>query len=343
MRSARLVVATLLFVAVTLGAGGDAAGAGPGHAVDRFEVLRGQVEAWLSRLGDGAVLIPAATVRDAILDAWDVQQNLYQIVSLRTPEDFTKAGHLPHAINIAWPTITSDETLAKLDRRKSLVVYCSFGNASMMSCTILGLLGYDCRSLSFGMSGWNLGALAQEPWDGVADQAVETGPAAAEGPYPVPQVLSAAQDVKTLVKERAAAYLASNPNLALTAPEVQTIVAEWEHRKAGYQILDVRAAADFEKGHLPHAIDVPWRELADSRNLVKLDPARTVIVCSENGQTAQLAATVLNLLGYRATGMKFGMMDWNTAYVDKSQKWTGAPGYPIEGGTAVAAGGTKQP
>jgi rhodanese-related sulfurtransferase len=343
MRSAKLVVSTLLFVAVTLGAGGDAAGAGPGRAVDRFEVLRGQVEVWLSRQGDGAMLIPAGTVKDAILDAWDVQQNFYQIVSVRKPEEFAKAGHLPHAINVYWPTIASDESLAKLERRKSLVVYCSFGNASMISCTILGLLGYDCRSLSFGMSGWNLGALAQEPWDGLADYAVESGPVAAEGSYPVPKVLSTAQDVKTLIKERAAEYLASDATPVLSAPDVQTIVAEWERRKAEYQILDVRAAADFEKGHLPHAIDVPWRELVDTRNLVKLDPARTVIVCSENGQTAQLAATVLNLLGYRAKGMRFGMMDWNTAYVDKSQKWSGAAGYPIEGGTLVPPAGTKQP
>jgi hypothetical protein len=55
-----------------------------------------------------------------------------------------------------------------------------------------------------------------------------------------------------------------------------------------------------------------------------------VIVCSENGQKGQLAATVLNLLGYRAVAMLFGMMDWNAAHVDSTDQWNPTATYPVE-------------
>jgi len=64
-------------------------------------------------------------------------------------------------------------------------------------------------------------------------------------------------------------------------------------------------------------------------NLEQLDPRRTIIVCSQNGQMGQLAATVLNLMGYRAVNMLFGMMDWNKAHVAPRDLWDGATGYPV--------------
>jgi len=51
-----------------------------------------------------------------------------------------------------------------------------------------------------------------------------------------------------------------------------------------------------------------------------------------NGQTGQLAATVLSLLGYRAVAMKHGMMDWNREQVSGADLWTGAAGYAVERG-----------
>jgi rhodanese-related sulfurtransferase len=81
---------------------------------------------------------------------------------------------------------------------------------------------------------------------------------------------------------------------------------------------------------VPHSISIPLARIAEITNLRKLDPGRTSIVYSDNGQTGQMAATVLNLLGYRAVDMKFGMMDWNKSCVAKSLQWSAAPAYPVE-------------
>lgn len=111
-----------------------------------------------------------------------------------------------------------------------------------------------------------------------------------------------------------------------------------QSRSGECQIVDVRSTRDYAAGHVPHAIHIPWARLAEGRSLRQLDPVRTTVVCSENGQVGQLAATVLNLLGYRAVALKWGMMDWNAGRVARSQLWTGAAGYPVETSAPEGAG-----
>ena len=95
-------------------------------------------------------------------------------------------------------------------------------------------------------------------------------------------------------------------------------------------MVDVRSRADYAKGHVPHSVNIPWTSVAEKSSLVQLDPNKTAILYSENGQTGQLATTVLSLLGYHAVDMKFGMMDWNKSCVDSSAQWNLAAGYPVE-------------
>jgi hypothetical protein len=81
---------------------------------------------------------------------------------------------------------------------------------------------------------------------------------------------------------------------------------------------------------VPRAIRIPWARLADEGVLTQTDPKRITVVGSENGQAGQLVATVLNLLGYPAVALKWGMMDRNAAQVPRARTWTGAAGYPVE-------------
>jgi rhodanese-related sulfurtransferase len=97
----------------------------------------------------------------------------------------------------------------------------------------------------------------------------------------------------------------------LAASEVKTLVDNWPAKQAEYQLVSVTSAASYAIGHVPNAINIPWQELAKPDNLSKLDPAKTLIVSSDIGHAGQMASTVLNLLGYKASNLKFGMMDWN--------------------------------
>jgi rhodanese-related sulfurtransferase len=207
----------------------------------------------------------------------------------------------------------------------------------MLAGAVLGLLGYEWRSLEFGMMGWNLDALVKEPWDGRADHPVETAENTAGACYPPPKMPGPGSDARSVLEERAAAYLASEGSPVIAAADLDTLLRDWERANAAYQIVDVRSAEEYAAGHVPHAIHIPWARLADEGVLTQMDPKRTTVVCSENGQTGQLVATVLNLLGYPAAALKWGMMDWNAAQVARAQTWTGAAGYPVE--VSARAGG----
>ena len=76
-------------------------------------------------------------------------------------------------------------------------------------------------------------------------------------------------------------------------------------------IVSVRSAEAYALGHIPGAINIPWKEIADPANLALLPTDQPLVVYCYTGHTGQVAATVLNLLGYNVQNLKFGMMGWS--------------------------------
>jgi rhodanese-related sulfurtransferase len=320
----------ILVIAATLAAGyGVTSPISAQGTADRFETIRGHIQAWLSEPGTEQGHISSSWLKEVILDDWANQGKRYQILSVRKPEDYSGAGHVPHAINVYWRDILKDENLARLDPAKTQIIYCYYGHASMITYTLLGLLGHKPLNLDFGMMGWNVEALVKEPWDQKANYEVEMVANRPEAVYPLPVITSQQQDARGIIKERAIQYLAE-ASPVIESSEVKALIDDWDHKKADYQILSVRSTESHERGHVPHAINIPWARIAELGNLKQLDPSRTIIVYSDNGQTGQSAATILSLLGYKAVNMMFGMADWNRASVDKSMLWDGVAAYPVE-------------
>ena len=320
-----VIIATLMFC-------GSKCGTAQSEPSDKFETIRAYIQTWLSQTATTNRLISSSFLKEKIVDDWNNQEDKFQIVSVRKPDDYINAGHIPHAINIYWIDILNDSSLVRLDTSKTQILYCYYGHASMLSYAILSLLGYRCKNLNFGMMDWNLDALVKEPWDQKADNEVESTANTPKETYPLPTITSEQTDHKSLIKEMAIKYFAGEGSPIITSSDVKAIIDDWEHKKTEYQIVSVTSRKDYEKGHIPHAINISLSEIAEIDNLTKLIPNRTTIVYSDNGQAGQLAATVLNLLSYKAAALKFGMMDWNRSYVDISQQWDGTAAYPIEKG-----------
>jgi rhodanese-related sulfurtransferase len=75
-------------------------------------------------------------------------------------------------------------------------------------------------------------------------------------------------------------------------------------------VLSVRKPEHYALGHVPGAINVYWQNVAEPDNLAKLPTDKQIVVYCYTGHTGQIAATVLNLLGYDAVNLKYGMMGW---------------------------------
>ena len=75
-----------------------------------------------------------------------------------------------------------------------------------------------------------------------------------------------------------------------------------------YSIIDIRAAADFAKGHIAGAKNVPFANILDEAANA---PKQILVVCY-TGQTACYAVSLLRLYGYpTAQALKWGMSGWN--------------------------------
>jgi len=325
-RPAALLSAMLAVLVIGCGSGSDTSET---PAADRFETTRAHIHSWLSKVDTDGPIMPVDELKETIVDDWDHQEERYQIVSVRRPEDYGQAGHIPNAINMYWVSTVTDENLALLDSTRTLILYCYYGHGSMISATILGLLGYECYSLDLGMMNWNLAALVKEPWDRQADYPVEIAERETMESYPAPVLISHRTGARGIILEMARAYFSGEGSPVIRSGDVKAIVEDWDRKGTEYQLVDVRSAEEYRKGHVPHSIHIPWKDIARMEILEKLDPGRTIIVCSDNGQTGQLAATALNLMGYRTVNMLFGMMDWNRAHVARHRQWKGPAGYAV--------------
>ena len=70
-------------------------------------------------------------------------------------------------------------------------------------------------------------------------------------------------------------------------------------------IVDIRQAADYEKGHLKGAVNLPWGT-AISDNLSKLPQDQDVFVYCYTGQTAGQVVAAMRLRGYDAVSLNGG-------------------------------------
>jgi len=80
-----------------------------------------------------------------------------------------------------------------------------------------------------------------------------------------------------------------------------------------FYVLDIRKAADFCVGHIPGAVNIVFEEVAKPENLLLLPTDKPILVVCYSGQTASQVNAILNLLGYNAWTLRFGMMGWRSS------------------------------
>ncbi|HID63634.1 MAG TPA: rhodanese-like domain-containing protein [Anaerolineae bacterium] len=75
-------------------------------------------------------------------------------------------------------------------------------------------------------------------------------------------------------------------------------------------IIDCRKAEDYEKAHIPGAVNVSAKTLFTEAELAKLPKDKQIVAVCYTGQTASQTTAALRMLGYDAYNMLFGMPSW---------------------------------
>jgi rhodanese-related sulfurtransferase len=220
------------------------------------------------------------------------------IVSIRSAENHA-AGHIPNVINIAFGD------LATLPQDEEILLYCDSGQVASFGAVVLGMLGYDVQNLKHGISGWtsdpNVATLRFDPEKHQSDFQTET--TANEGAtYDYPELDNTTSTDSDAIIKAAAATVSSN---FIVATDLNMKIAE----KEDMTILDIRKAEYYAAGHIPGAINFGINNLVD--NLNKLNPDAPVYVYCDTGHWAAQATALLQMLGYDAYSLKFGICSWS--------------------------------
>ena len=106
-------------------------------------------------------------------------------------------------------------------------------------------------------------------------------------------------------------------------------------------IVDVRSPAEYAKGHIKGAVNIYWKDIAGDENLRRLPPDRKVVVYGRTGGDEAASVTaILNVLGYEAVNLRWGMTSWSHNKEIAPGRYEGARdcrGYPFLTGFAAGS------
>jgi rhodanese-related sulfurtransferase len=263
----------------------------PAPQVSEFDVVKDAVADYLAGI--------APNIKASDLQLMIAEGDAPYIVSLRSAEHYA-IGHIPGAVNLKFSDITT------LPEDEEILTYCYTGQSASFAAAVLGVLDYDVKNLLHGMSSWSddpdvyVSRFDAETAQG--DYKVETAPNAG-GSYGMPTLENtASSDADEIVL---AAAKTVSPKY-ITNSDLNMKIAEDEDMT----IISCRSADDYANGHIPGAVNIGLTALVD--NLSKIDPDSPVYCYCYTGHSAAQAASLLNMLGYDAYSLKFGMCSWSS-------------------------------
>jgi rhodanese-related sulfurtransferase len=77
-----------------------------------------------------------------------------------------------------------------------------------------------------------------------------------------------------------------------------------------FYLLDLRKPADYAASHIAGAVNVQLGDLANPDVLAVLPIDRSILIICYTRHTASVATAILDLLGYDAWTLRFGMLSW---------------------------------
>ena len=92
----------------------------------------------------------------------------------------------------------------------------------------------------------------------------------------------------------------------ITAQEAKQIMDTQE----GYIILDVREQEEFDQGHIPGAILIPYTQIEEMADEMLPQKEQLILVYCRSGRRSKIAAEALVELGYTNIREFGGIIDW---------------------------------
>ena len=82
------------------------------------------------------------------------------------------------------------------------------------------------------------------------------------------------------------------------------------NRESGYIIIDAREQDEYDEGHIPGAVLIPYGEIADRAENELPDKDQLILVYCRSGRRSKIAAEELVKLGFTNVKEFGGIIDW---------------------------------
>ncbi len=270
---------------------------------------------------------------DALYNGLQENPPAYTVIDVRAVADYN-AGHIPGAYHSTLATLLTDlETTIPSD--KPYVLTCYTGQSAGHAKVAMQLMGYEpVYSLGWGMCSWN-STLASR-WTNNCANNLATPETTDQNPNLVTHDFPVLDGTpSTVVATRVAAMLAGGFKgisfTAMSAAGLDDYFIVNYHSRADY--LGENVAVSGVPGHIPGAFQfTPYQSLGVDQMLNNLPTDQPVVVYCWSGQHSSQVAALLNILGYEAYSMTYGV---NNLFHDQliQNKWNEATmsrDYPLE-------------
>jgi len=223
----------------------------------------------------------------------------YYIMDIRSEANFN-TSHIDGAVNVAFGDIL---TAATNKGNKQLLVVCYTGQTACYATALLRMYGHpNAQALKWGMTGWSA---STDKWSSNTGNvgsdsnnwAFNTTPAV--DLYDEPVIVSLSDNGADILKSRVEQVVAAGFKTASNA----TVIASPQD----YFINNYFSETDYEKfGHVTGAQRILPLTLA-GEEYMNLDADAKIVTYCYTGQTSAVITACLNVLGYDAYSLTFGM------------------------------------
>jgi len=116
-----------------------------------------------------------------------------------------------------------------------------------------------------------------------------------------------------IIRAAADSWISSGKQINISTKELFSRLTDGKPGNVPF-ILSVREVTElpdvYTKGHIFGAVNIPWRVVFKKNNLSKLPKDMQIVVYSYNGHIGGQVSALLNILGYDAMNLKWGMTSW---------------------------------
>ena len=293
---------------------------GPSETVDEFKLLTDIGDQYFSTYTTPSGL-PINTSISAVFPvlADDDTSNDPFIIDYRSSADYA-TGHLKGAVNISLGSLIDKIDDGTIPADQTILNVCYTGQVASYATAALNMLGYDAQNLLFGMCGvtndesingtsnWN----NQIADDEFAAQLVSEETVASTE-YEFAEIATGETDGLAVLKARLKEQLPLGWSRIAAAdvfasPDDYFIVNYWP--KAEY----------LDPGHIPTAVCFePKDALKADQKLKNLPTDKTIVVYCYTGQTSAQVTAYLQVLGYDAKSLLYGVNGFAYDVLSKSK------------------------